>query len=223
MKVFILGTGLGFQQPPSGFEVWCVPGLWGKLTPNRVYELHSGKTLAKVGMPKEKLEWMKEQNMVIHPSLATTFPNGRVFDYEKYLNKFGSYFTSSISWMLAEAIEEGATEIHICGVSMSSASEYSHQKPACTYLIGWARALGIKVVIQEGSELLAAPYIYGYEDKPLVLEAIERRKNQCLLSKDAAEEEWTLAKAKYHTEIGALQMIEFFENNWWAGSKKNNE
>lgn len=219
MKIALVGTGSNWDKVPPGWDIWCVPGLWGKVNPARVYEVHSGQTLAKIGMSKEKLDWMKAQKMHIHPSLQTTFPDGVVIDYEAHLKKYGKYFTSSISWMLAEAIEEKPEEIGIFGVSMSSEGEYAHQKPACSYLIGWARASGIKVTIPESSELLAAPWIYGYQDKPAFIEAIELRKRELITEKDKAEDDWVIAKARYHEHKGALEVFDFFENNWWSHSK----
>lgn len=220
MKISLLGTGNGWELAPKEGEIWCVPGLHGRVSPTRVYEVHSGQTLASVGMSQEKLEWMKAQSMVVHPSLHNSFPNCRVIDFQKHIDKFGPYFTSSLSWMLAEAIEENPEEIGIYGVSMCSQTEYAHQKPGCTYLIGWARALGIKVTIPPTSELLAAPYIYGMQDKPAMITAIENRKKEIIKNKDKAEDDWVLAKANFHHQQGALEAFEFFENNWWAGGKK---
>jgi hypothetical protein len=219
MRVAIVGTGAGWDRVPDGYSIWCVAGLFGKIKPDRVYEVHSGRYLAKIGMQKEKLEWMKGQNLHIHPSLLTTFPNATVIDFEKIMSKYGRYFTSSVAWMLADAIDSGAEEIAIYGISMSSKEEYAHQKPSCTYLIGWARALGIKVTIQDGSELLAAPFVYGYEDKPEILNAMCKRKEQSINAMNKAEDDWTIAKARYHEEKGAIEAFEFIENNWWSQGK----
>ena len=89
---------------------------------------------------------------------------------------YGKYFTSSVSWMIADAIEAGAKEIAIYGVTMSSNEEYGHQKPACSYLLGWARGKGIKVTIQKDSELMSTLFVYGYEEVPSIIASLKDKK-----------------------------------------------
>lgn len=223
-KIALIGTGPGWEKAPfnSDWETWTIAGLHDRCEPDRVYEIHSGKQIAKgwVDCPiPQKMAWLKRQKLYIHPTLKTTFPDGIVFDYQRHLDKFGNYFTSSISWMLADAIEEKPDEIGIFGVSMSSTGEYGHQKPGCTYLIGWARASGIKVTIQEGSELLAAPYIYGLEEPPLLLESLANKKEEILKKKNVYEERFNGAMCDHARAEGYLECIEFIENNFWSGSK----
>jgi hypothetical protein len=222
-KIAIIGTGPGWEKAPLDWETWTISGLHDRFTPVRVYELHTAQEIMDAWKEKttpQKIEWLKKQNLFIHPSLQTTFTNGQVFNYQKYLDKHGSYFTSSISWMLAEAIDEMPDEIGIFGVGMSSLSEYAHQKPGCTYLIGWAKALGIKVTIQEGSELLTSPYIYGLEAPPKILTDLAKQKEQMTIKKQRYEDDCLAAREQYNKAQGALDMIEYFENNFWAGSKK---
>jgi hypothetical protein len=62
---------------------------------------------------------------------------------------YGDYFNSSVGFMLALAIHEGAEEIAIYGVDMRADEEYGYQRPNCEYLIGLARGKGIKVHIPD--------------------------------------------------------------------------
>lgn len=63
------------------------------------------------------------------------------------------YFNSSISYMMALAIHEGAEEIGIWGVDMADNEEYVYQKANMEYWIGRAEGAGIKVYIPEKSSL----------------------------------------------------------------------
>jgi len=225
---------VSFQQsiPAPIKTVACAGGVTSNVSSNSKFsikypphkswsvgELTAGSMNPKFGVELE-MAWLKRQNLFIHPTMQTTFPDAKVFDYQRHLAKFGNYFTSSISWMLAEAIEENPDEIGIFGISMSSTSEYSHQKPGCAYLIGWARALGIKVTIQEGSELLLAPYIYGLEEPPKFLESLMKKKEEIVAKKNVFEERFNGAMCDNARAEGFLECIEFIENNFWAGSKR---
>ncbi len=54
-------------------------------------------------------------------------------------------------------------EMHIYGVDMAQDSEYSQQRPSCEAAIGFARGLGIKVWLPPTSDLMATPFVYGFE------------------------------------------------------------
>ena len=63
----------------------------------------------------------------------------------------GDYFCSSVAFMLALAIHEGAEEIGIYGVEMRAEDEYFYQRANLEYLIGLARGKGIAVHLPESS------------------------------------------------------------------------
>ncbi len=95
-----------------------------------------------------------------HPELE----NSSAYPIDRITSKFGRYFTSTASYMIASAIDEGAEGIGLFGVNMSTDGEYQNQKPCCEYLIGIARGRGIKVHIAPGSPLLLSEKgLYGYE------------------------------------------------------------
>lgn len=223
MKIAIVGTGSGWELAPFGhpeWEIWTIPGLWK--TPHkfsRVYEIHSAENRIRHGLSKEKLEWIREEVTVCHPTLLTTCRNARAIEFERLIDKYGPYFTNSISWMIAEAIEETPEEISIFGVTMSSQGEYGHQKPSCSYLIGWARAKGIKVSVQKGAELMSAPYIYGYQEKPDFLVSLADTKLRCLSNMAEAESTYNEAKAKYNHAEGYKECLQDIENNFYSATK----
>lgn len=64
-----------------------------------------------------------------------------------------AYWNSSIGYIMALAIHEGAREIAIYGVDMDGTDEYAYQRPNMEYLIGVARGLGINVYIPPESAL----------------------------------------------------------------------
>jgi len=226
MKIAIIGTGPTWDHAPTDFQKWGIPGLWNTgIKLDRLYEVHSAIRVQKIFNDEiktagAKLKWMKDQNIFIHPTLQTTFPNGNVMDYQKHIDMFGPYFTSSISWMIAEAIMENPEEIGIYGVSMASSSEYGHQKPSISYLLGWARAKGIKITVPDGCELLSFPWIYGLQDPPPIADTLAKKKAEVNGYMGEAEDEYLQAKAKYHHGKGFMEALEYFEDNFWSHSRK---
>lgn len=89
---------------------------------------------------------------------ATEYP------LKEILQKFDNYFTNSISWMLALAINEGFEEIHVYGVDMAVDTEYHHQRPSCEFFLGIAAGLGIKVYIPPEADLLKTRFLYGFDE-----------------------------------------------------------
>lgn len=222
MKIAIVGTGAGYEDAFKGKydEVWGLPGHYNtgnKFT--RVYEVHSPQAWVREGLEKDKFEWMHANVTHCHQGFKTTFKNAEIIDFEKHLKKYGKYFTSSIAWMMAEAIELQPKEIGIYGVTMSHNEEYAHQKPAVSFFIGWARALGIKVNVPKMSELLSAPWVYGYEEVPDYILSMADRRKRHEANKANAESMIFEAKALYHRMEGRLEEIDYFENNWFSGSK----
>lgn len=224
MKIAICGTGSGVTRAPfnTDWEMWGMKGHWntGKKF-SRVYEIHTPKDLSEAGIGAEQAKWMVENITHIHPRLKASFPNAEHVDFEKHIATHGKYFTSSVSWMLAEAIALSPKEIGIWGITMSHDAEYASQKPAVTYLIGWAKALGIKVTIDKDAELLSAPFLYGYEDIPTFVLSMEDRKSKVSNMLNQAEDEMTQASARFHHAQGVLSALNDFENNFWSRTKRD--
>lgn len=88
----------------------------------------------------------------------------RTLDDEIAVGRHG-YWTNSVSMMIALAIYAGYKTIHVYGVDMASDREYQAQRPSCEYFLGFARGRGIDTYVPDGSDLLKARYVYGYEEK----------------------------------------------------------
>jgi hypothetical protein len=78
------------------------------------------------------------------------------------------YFTNQVSWMIALAMHEGATDIGLWGVDMAQhgdgvQSEYAYQRPSCEFFLGLAAGRGIRCYVHECSDLLKARRLYGFD------------------------------------------------------------
>ena len=79
---------------------------------------------------------------------ATPYPIGDVIAI------IGDYFNSSISYMLGLAILEKVDRSGIWGGDMAGDDEFGYQRPNTEYMIGFAKGMGIDVVVPEESSLL---------------------------------------------------------------------
>lgn len=111
-------------------------------------------------------------------------PGSVAYPIEVVTELFGTYFTNSISYMLALAIMElapvrgPAPEIHLYGIDMAREHEHGWERPSIEFFLGWARGAGIKVVVPDTSDLLKCMGLYGYvnhyEDEAILRERLER-------------------------------------------------
>ena len=132
------------------------------------WEMHKREDFLADQVPgTDYLQWLKDCPIPIHMvSKFEDIPNSVEYPIEEFANKYGDYFYSTISYMLAWAINEGYEEIGIYGIDLSHDSEYEYQKPSAEYFLGIARGLGIQLRIASQSALLRGMYRYGYQTMP---------------------------------------------------------
>lgn len=88
-----------------------------------------------------------------------TFPDGAV--------QRRPFFTSTMAYMLALALEEGFKEIALYGISLSfSEPEYAEQRNCVEFFRGVAHARGVKFTIPAVSAVGQAGFRYGYDTPP---------------------------------------------------------
>lgn len=178
-KVVLVGMYAPYLGPTDGAEVWGC-NLTYRHQPNltRLYALDGMETVLLKINPK----FVEEADALGIPVLlqvphegikqSTGYP---LFNVLKFF--FGdkprpellhhAYFTSTIAYMLADAIRHGFEEICIHRILVSPKSaEYYCQKPCLDFWAGIALGKGIKLLISEDSNICRpAPWehgLYGY-------------------------------------------------------------
>lgn len=172
-KIALIGSApssvaLAPYDDPS-WTIWsCSPGARPYLKRiNMHFEMHLWEP-QKPWFSTEYVDWMAKLPvpvMMIEPVAA--IPSSIAYPKDEILARFGVegiwFFTSSLAWMIALAIESGADEIGLWGVDMSAAEEvYTGQRAGCQYFIGKALARGIKVTVPQQSDLMRPSPLYGY-------------------------------------------------------------
>lgn len=172
-KVAIIGKAPSTRdQAPYDDDTWEIWTL-SDMVPigqaprcTRHFEVHPFDWLAQ-RPDDEYFNWLKslrDTPIYVRSEVeAELLPAGVALPVDELTAKYGRYFTNTVSWMLAVAIESGAKEIGVWGVDMAQEPEYKAQRPSCEFFLGWARGAGIKVTIPAASDLLKAIRLYGID------------------------------------------------------------
>jgi hypothetical protein len=175
-KICIMGSAPSSVQlapyADASYEIWaCSPGAVPHLKRvTKFFELHKFEPGKPWFMP-DYLQWLAHlapHNIPVYVSdldaMITTIPSAVAYPKDAMLEEFGPwFFTSSVAWMLALAIHEGANEIALFGVDMSADDEvYTQQRAGCHHFIHEARKRGIKVTTPPESDLMQPTRLYGF-------------------------------------------------------------
>lgn len=143
-------------------------------------------------------------------------PQSIPYPLEEITTRFGRYLTNSVSYMIAMAMLQGATDIGCFGVDMAAGTEYGPQRPSCEWFLGIAAGMGVRLTIPEQSDLLKTRFLYGFEEREQVawekkihqmISAMENRKQKAI-AKHAAEEQ------KIQQYVGAIEAVREVERVW---------
>lgn len=165
-KVAVLGfAGSTLNEAPvndQSWEVWGLNQLWMQLPRYDLwFDLHPRWHTY---TDARHFEWLKQQTKpILMQDHFHDIPCSVAYPKEDILRIFGTYFTSSIAWMLALAIAQKYQTIGIWGVDMLGDGEYAFQRACCDYYIGLARGAGIDVIIPKDSALCRGQELYGYD------------------------------------------------------------
>ncbi len=152
-EVSIVGKSTGFEKYlEAEGDVWCVSSVFKDMDPSKVqyiFQLHK---------PEVYESWLPGE----FQRVFTAFPGPyRQYPVQFMLKKYGPVFGSSISWMIAKAIEDGYQKINIFGCDMASKEEYIYQRDTFFYMCGRAEAYGIEINIPQDSRTFFKDRVYG--------------------------------------------------------------
>jgi hypothetical protein len=157
----------------TSWKIWaCSPSNY-QLLPrvDAWFELHKGEQLFSWdGMSQDHyVDWLAYHSHPDHKKFdlymidREDIAHAKVFPKDDLIEEFSNYFfTSSFAWMIAFAIAEGATEIGIFGIDMTTLEEYRLQRPHFQHFMWLARQRGIKVTAPLESDIMQPPPLYGY-------------------------------------------------------------
>lgn len=227
LKVAIVGKApSSFADAPYGddsWEVWTLSNnaqLGEAKRWSRHFEIHPLKNFSDDPSRSDYWKWLRSEPEGARPiytqGQATAVPASVAFPIEACVERFGSYFNNTVSYLIAFAIMEDAKEIGIYGVDMAVGghdpnAEYSHQRPSCEYMIGLARGLGIKVYVPAKSDLLKVRQLYGFQPESAMMQKLRQRRKEVQAQKQKAENEMEAAKQQVCSLNGVLDDMRYFD------------
>ena len=151
--------------------------------------------------------WMAEKRPEI--------PNSIELPIAHLIQKYSPYFfTSSLAYMMAMAIECGFKKIGLFGVDMAAASEYKDQRLGCQFFALMARARGIEVGVPPESDLLRPAPLYGISEVTHARVKFMARRRELEARVQAALQTQQNAKDETLYLRGALEDLEWAEMDW---------
>lgn len=212
-RVCIVGTAPSYKLTPwtdPTMEIWSLNNAYevsGFVRADRWFDFHPLDKfyVVKTGepvyphqippghhvRPKTHLQWLSEQTIPVylHPDYLTQCPeakdwkSARPMPVEALRARFGDYWMSGPSWMVAMAVAEGVEELWITGIHLSTEGEYIRQRPNFEMWLGMflgtaPRTLTIKnglryyaagsktLVLPVASPILQGPAVYPFEPHP---------------------------------------------------------
>lgn len=166
MKICILGRAPSWKTAPfkdNSVEIWTLNKSLIGLVPrfDKHFDVHIPHWYTQ--LDDNYTKWMQaNQDKLYISDKCDLYPNANIIDWQMLSRKHDKYFTSSIAWMLAVALEyKNVSDIYLCGVDLVQKEEYQIQRPCVEYFIGKARERGIEVHIQSTSTLFKSEKLYG--------------------------------------------------------------
>jgi hypothetical protein len=224
MKIAVCGSApssrlLAPFHDPS-WEIWaCSPQNYDFPRVDAWFELHS---LDRKFVPENKpySNTLKVHQRVYVSKADERLPNGIVLDSKPLVKKYGDYFfSSSLSWMLAMAIEQKPDVIGIWGVDMSATDEYAYQRPGCHYFMQKASEAGIELMLPPQCDLAEAHPLYGFKEHwPMYwkmkasAEELDARIGHASKKEEQSRTEKLILR-------GARDYIEYINNTWLTDTR----
>lgn len=223
-KIALIGSApSSVRIAPYGnpeWEIWgCSPGAWpvaGQYA-HKWFELHRWEP-GQPWLTKEYCEFLQDfPGEVVTSASIPAIKNHRVLETEKLVERYGPYFfNSSLSWMIAMAIEEGATTIGLWGVDMAATGEYGYQRAGCQYFAMVARSLGIEFGVPPESDLLRPAPLYGVCEQSHNWIKCTARDRELRERLNNAERKIADSQAEVHFLRGALDDLNWSQQTWFG-------
>ncbi len=226
MKVALVGSApSSVRHAPYHSEEWkiwgCSPGVYG-VAPrvDAWFEMH----LWEPGQPwfsPEYCQWLAAlpgRGVKLWTGAPVdALPGSEVYPVDDILAKYDPqrwFCSSSLFWMMAMAIEQGATSIGFWGVDMAAGEEYEMQRAGIHFLTYIARARGIEVGIPAESDLFTPRFRYAVDEWTHSYRKIRARQQELQGRLAQAQAQKNELQNAEHFLRGALDDLKYMGDTW---------
>lgn len=224
-NIAILGSapssrGLAPFDDPS-WEIWsCSPSNAGGALPrvDAVFELHSQEWLLRQPEYESYRDWLAQQPTLYMLAAHPRWPNAIPFPAREMFARYKvSFFSSTITYMLALAIDRKPDTIGLWGIDMSATDEYGRQRIGCHYFIEKAEQAGVKVIAPLESDILHEIPPYGYREVDPMWWKIDTRIKELAAQRAQITAHMIELKKQDVLLQGALDDAQYISNTYWKG------
>lgn len=222
MKIALLGSHpASMNLAPFGdvnWEIWaCSPSNYVAPRVDAWFELHS---LDRKCVPGNEpyISTLKQHPRVYLAAPDDRLPNGVIYPKDhilgKYPQKHHTFFTSSVAWMMAMAIEQRPSVIGLWGIDMAAGDEYEYQRPGLHYFMGVAEGLGIKIYAPPQSDILELHPLYGFKEQWRSYWKMRAREEEIDQRLKAIDKILNAKESEKLQLMGARQSMVYEKNTW---------
>lgn len=245
MKIAILGSApSSLRLAPFGDPTWkiwgCSPGVYSQCPrANAWFELHRWEP-GVIGVASTQKQWFSPEYVAWMAKIGASgaavwmkdavpeIPNSRPLPIDDLQQKYGTFFfTSSIAWMIACAIEDILEEraaatgpvpsddaIALYGIDMAANEEYGYQRAGCQHFLLLAADLGIQIVVPPESDLLRPMPLYGICESSHYWIKMTERKREIQARINNAQAQAQHAQADLNFCHGVMEDINYQMQTW---------
>ena len=222
LKIALIGSApSSIRNAPyhdESWQVWgCSPGAYGVVPKGRSnvwWELHRYEPGAAWFSP-EYCQFLEDHPRVMVAEKVPQIPNGETLPVDELVKKYSPYFfTSSVAWMMAVAIEMGATKIGLWGIDMAATEEYEAQRSGLHYFALIAAQKGIEVGVPPESDLFRPRFLYGVDEVTHSHVKLRVRRHELLSRKQDVATRLANAQQEAAFIEGALDDLNYMHMTW---------
>ena len=159
-KICIVGWSSTMREAPYNDKTWEIWILNHRVDLYPCHDLHF-ELHNTTNYWGDYLEFLKNNGCkTVVTGIDSRFTEAIVYPKEEIIEKYGDFFTNSMSWMIAYAIEIGATDIGLWGIDCLDRDEYVQQRPSIMFMLGIAKGKGIRLHFPERCKLFRKNKLY---------------------------------------------------------------
>jgi hypothetical protein len=170
-KVLIVGKGPGWELAsnfyPSDYNIWTIPQGYSLLSSLRegrtdlVFEIHSPDQWRRKKATLHQLNALYTTPKLIVPVRVSPWTTNSYLLPVEELKKMGLPLLNSFAWMIVYALYRGVDTLAFRGVNLDFAHESATERDGMIYLLGYLKAKGISLDIENTSGLLKGNGIWN--------------------------------------------------------------
>ena len=220
MKIALLGAAPSsrliapFHDPE--WEIWaCSPPNYDLPRVDAWFEIHNLDRKFANPSNKPYFDVLAKHQRVYIAKEDERLPNAILYPKDEMVAKYGRYFfTSSLAWMAALAIEMKPEKIGLWGVDMSAAEEYGYQRAGMHFFIREAERAGIKIYAPPQSDILQPIPLYGFKEQWASWQKSKTRRKELEERLNGIR---SIMQQKHDEELilrGAIDDMNYQDNTW---------